>query len=97
MSMLLKNLFDYLFKKRSLVFLGRAGLNCYYNREKFFIDSEMLVGASSDIVIYSDRIYLIKSGEKYAVDENTRINVLAFLKSELKKQKIKFEISLCTL
>lgn len=93
MSVLLKEVFDYLFKKRSIVFLGRAGLNCYYNGEKFFIDSEMLIGPPSDIVIYSERIYLIKKGQKFTVDETTRKEVLSFLEMELERQKMKFEVS----
>jgi len=75
------------------VFLGRAGLNCYFNGEKYFVDSEMLVAPPPDIVIYSDSICLISDGKKNSVDETTRTNVLAFLKIELEKQNIKYEIS----
>jgi hypothetical protein len=93
MSWLLKDIFDFIFKRRPIVFLGRAGLNCYYNGEKFFIDSEMLDDPQYDIVIYSDRIYLIKRGQKFIIDKTIRENVLNFLKTELKKQHIKFEIA----
>lgn len=93
MSTLLKKIFKDLFKKRSIVFLGRAGLNCYYLGEKFFVDSEMLVGPPSDIVIYTERIYLLKNGKEWPVDETTRAGVLAFLKQDLERQKIKYELS----
>lgn len=93
MASLLNDIFSSLFKKRSVAFLGRAGLNCYYNGDKFFVDSEMLVGPPSDIVIYSNNIYLIKGGNKYLVDDETRANVLDFLKTELEREKIKFEVS----
>ena len=92
MNKFLKDVFEYFTKRRSVVFLGRAGLNCYYKGEKFFIDSEMLVGPPNNIVIYSDRVYQIKGSEKYTVDGTTKTEVLAFLKTELQKQKIKFEV-----
>ena len=93
MTTLFRNVFDYIFRRRTIVFLGRAGLHCYYNGEKYFVDSEMLIGPLYDIVVYSDRIHLISSGKKLTVDETIKANVLAFLKMELEKQHIKFEVS----
>ena len=87
------NVFDFLFKKRTITFLGRAGLHCFYDNRNFFIDSEMLVGPSYNIVIYSDRIYLIKNKEMYTVDDATKAAVLAFVKDELEKRQIKADVS----
>ena len=84
---------DFLFRKRTITFLGRAGLTCFYDNKTFFIDSEMLVGPPYDIVIYSDGIYLKKDKEKLTVDDATRAAVMSFLKSELEKRQIKAEIS----
>jgi len=93
MTTLFRDVFDYIFRKKTIVFLGRAGLHCFYNSEKYFVDSEMLVGPLYDIVIYSDRIHLISSGKKLTVDETTKSNVLTFLKMELEKRHVKFEFS----
>ena len=93
MTTIFKDIFDYIFKKRTITFLGRAGLYCYYNDETYFIDSEMLVGPLHDIVIYSDNIYLIRHRKQYDVDETIKSQVLDFLKLELQKRHIKFQIS----
>ena len=93
MTTLFRDVFDYIFRKKTIVFLGRAGLHCYYNGQKYFVDSEMLVSPLYDIVVYSDRIYLISRGNKLTVDETTKSNVLTFLKTELEKRHVKFEFS----
>ena len=93
MTTLFRDVFDYIFRKKTIVFLGRAGLHCYYNGEKYFVDSEILVSPLYDIVVYSDRIHLISMGKKLTVDETTKSNVLTFLKMELEKRHIKFEVS----
>ena len=93
MTTLFKDLFDYILRRRTIVFLGRAGLHCYYKGEKYFVDSEILVSPLYDIVVYSDRIHLISSGKKLTFDETIKANVLAFLKMELEKRHIKFEVS----
>ena len=93
MTTLFRDVFHYFFRKKTIVFLGRAGLHCYYKGEKYFVDSEILVSPLYDIVVYSDRIYLISRGNKLTVDETTKSNVLTFLKMELEKRHIKFEFS----
>lgn len=84
---------DFLFRKRTITFLGRAGLTCFYNGKTYFIDSEMLTGPQYDIAIYSDRIYLKKDKEKLTVDDATRAAVIFFVRGELEKRQIKADIS----
>ena len=84
---------DFLFRKRTITFLGRAGLTCFYNSRTYFIDSEMLTGPHYDIVIYSDSIYLKKGKENLTVDDATRAEVISFVMSELEKRQIKADIS----
>ncbi|RYZ87980.1 MAG: hypothetical protein EOP04_10390 [Proteobacteria bacterium] len=82
-----------LFKKKTLTFLGRGGIAVRYQGEEYSLDSEMLVGAEWNMVIYVESLQIKKKDGHYWVDEPLKSSVLDFVKNELPKYSVTADFS----
>jgi hypothetical protein len=76
----------------SIKILGRAGLIYSDKKEKYFIDSEMLIGPQFDIVIYSGSVRPYNKGENTMLSESKKSEVISIVVKLLQSAKIRADL-----
>ncbi|HZE86120.1 MAG TPA: hypothetical protein VE035_17490 [Puia sp.] len=76
----------------SIKLLGRAGLIYWDKEEKYFIDSEMLIGSKFDIVVYSNSIRFYDRADNRLLPESKKKEIISVVIKLLLSAKIKADI-----
>lgn len=81
-------------KEFKLKITGRAGLLYQEGKRLMKIDSEMLVGPTYDIIVYTDSIRQWEPPfQKDRLDENEKNRILQNVRSDLEKNGYKVDMS----
>lgn len=77
--------FTSIFKKKKIIFLGRAGMTFFDEGKIYFINSEVLEDDDKDVKVYDEGMYYVENDAQVMLSEDERNALLSKVELEMKK------------